>query len=232
MKYIFLTTLLFITTLTAYAGEERLTGNQPLPGTNPGLLAIVPTSDPGFEAGTPNPFWTESSTNFGTPICDGNSCGLGGGTGPHSGNFWAWFGGISAFEESSLSQMITLPKSESATLSFFIEIPACNDVGFLEVLINGNQIYSIDQTDPICGAIGYNKIVLDISAYSNQVFTLSFHAVTQGTGSGAINIFVDDISLNNTVKIPTLSVLSKLILLLTLVLLTVFIKNTIQPRND
>ncbi|MCA9871967.1 MAG: hypothetical protein KC487_16495, partial [Anaerolineae bacterium] len=27
-------------------------------------------ADGGFEAGTPNPYWSEASTNFGTPICD------------------------------------------------------------------------------------------------------------------------------------------------------------------
>lgn len=52
-------------------------------------------TDPSFEAGSPNPFWGESSTNLGTPLCSIAGCGDGGGTvGPRTGTFWAWFGGF------------------------------------------------------------------------------------------------------------------------------------------
>lgn len=38
--------------------------------------------------------WTQTSTNFGTPLCTAAACGLGGGTGPHAGAGWCWFGGL------------------------------------------------------------------------------------------------------------------------------------------
>lgn len=61
-------------------------------------LALTSTDllgkDSGFEAGTPNPYWTEASINFGSPLCTVATCGSGGGTGPHTGSWWAWFGGI------------------------------------------------------------------------------------------------------------------------------------------
>jgi len=53
--------------------------------------------DGSFEAGTPNPFWSESSTAFGSPICSVGLCGSGGGTaGPRTGSYWVWFGGTRA----------------------------------------------------------------------------------------------------------------------------------------
>ena len=98
-------------------------------------------ADPGFEGGTPNADWNEFSLNFGTPLCDEGSCGLGGGTGPNSGAWWAWFGGIGLPEEGSVSQMVDVPAGGSATLTFFLEMrrPATGDANdFLEVLIDGN----------------------------------------------------------------------------------------------
>jgi hypothetical protein len=49
--------------------------------------------DGGFEAGPSGGIWTESSTNFGTPICSVAACGTGGGTGPRTGAFWTFLGG-------------------------------------------------------------------------------------------------------------------------------------------
>src|SRR5690242_10237461 len=41
------------------------------------------------------PYWWQSSTNFGTPLCTVADCTNGGGTaGPRSGNVWSWFGGV------------------------------------------------------------------------------------------------------------------------------------------
>ncbi|QLQ07277.1 MAG: hypothetical protein HZY76_15420 [Anaerolineae bacterium] len=68
-------------------------------------------ADGGFEAGTPNPFWTEYSLNFGTVLCDAASCGTGAGTSyPRTGDWWAWFGGIAAYEAGSVSQSVTIPR--------------------------------------------------------------------------------------------------------------------------
>jgi hypothetical protein len=113
-------------------------------------------ADPGFEAGTPNPFWTESSTNFGTPLCTIATCGTGLGTGPNSGLWWAWFGGISFLdEEASVSQAVTFPSS-AATLSFHIEAPVCqgSPADYIEVLVDGNQEWVLFGDDPLCGFIG------------------------------------------------------------------------------
>src|SRR5690606_32233640 len=52
--------------------------------------------DGSFEEGSPNPVWEEASTNFGTPLCAVGSCGSNPAFVPHTGDWWAWFGGIDA----------------------------------------------------------------------------------------------------------------------------------------
>src|SRR5690606_28377098 len=93
--------------------------------------------DGGFEAGEPNPFWDEGSSTFGTILCTVTFCGTGGGTGPHSGTWWAWFGGIDANEVGFASQDVTIP-SGSAELRFWLEIPAADGSGFLNVSMDGD----------------------------------------------------------------------------------------------
>ena len=67
--------------------------------------------DPSFEAYTPNPYWSETSTHFGTPLCTLAKCSDGGRTaGPRTGSVWAWFGGTSSSSEAaSLSQSVIFP---------------------------------------------------------------------------------------------------------------------------
>ncbi len=54
--------------------------------------ACATLADGSFEGGTPNASWTETSINFGTPLCTVEVCD---GAGPRTGAWWAWFGGIS-----------------------------------------------------------------------------------------------------------------------------------------
>ena len=55
-----------------------------------GILADQLLQDPSFEAYTPNPYWDEYSENYGTPLCTEDDCGLGGGSGPRTGEAWSW----------------------------------------------------------------------------------------------------------------------------------------------
>jgi hypothetical protein len=168
--------------------------------------------DGGFEAGTPNPFWTEASTNFGTPLCDA-SCGTGGGTGPLTGAWWAWFGGIGVFEAGSVSQSVTIPAGGSAVLGFWVEQANCSGAAadYLEVNIDGTQIWQTTGADPACGVVGYRQITLDVSAYADGgAHTLEFNSEIFGVPS-LTNFFVDDVTLEagpcqQAVDIPWLSV--------------------------
>jgi hypothetical protein len=151
--------------------------------------------DGGFETGTPNSFWYEFSTNFGTPICDVASCGTGTGTGPHNGAFWAWFGGITVYEEGRLSQDVTLPFG-SASLSFYLEQIVCADpADYLEVLVDSTQVYITDGSSSLCGTPGYELQMVDLSAFADGgVHSIEFHS--EVFGSGTTNFFVDDVAVD------------------------------------
>lgn len=68
-----------------------------------------PVGDPSFEAGTPNPAWSEESTNFGTPVCDA-TCGA---SLARTGAWWVWFGGYNGGVENGA---VTQPA---------VSIPSC-----------------------------------------------------------------------------------------------------------
>jgi len=166
--------------------------------------------DGSFEAGTPNPFWTEDSTNFGTPICDEVACGMGTGTGPADGVFWAWFGGatnlegIGVYEKSSLSQAVVIP-STSDELRFELEASECDSTSdYLEVLVDGNQEFLINGSSSLCGNIGYTTQSVDISAYADGAsHNIEFHSESFADNLDVSNFFVDAVSLPGKVSICT-----------------------------
>jgi hypothetical protein len=187
-----------VSTSTVLAnGVERLTNGVPgVPNANPPQVALgEQVQDGGFEAGSPNPSWSESSTNFGTPLCTSGLCGVGGGTGPHSGNWWAWFGGIAAVEEGAVSQSVVIPVG-TTTMTWWQECPVTSGAAadYMEVNIDGNQEYEILGNDASCGVVGYAQESIDISAYADgAAHSIEFHS--QVFGSGTTNFFVDDVSI-------------------------------------
>ena len=166
-------------------------------------------SDGRFEAATPNPFWTEYTTNFGTQLCDALSCCTNGGTGPPTGDWWAWFGRIDlTYEEGYVYKNVTLDPG-NATLSFWSETPACDSTDdYLEVLVDGTRVYSVDGSNPACGKVGCALQTVDQSAYSDvSVLEISYHSATFSTNGDVSNFFVDDVVLDNeaVVDVPWLS---------------------------
>jgi len=163
-------------------------------------------ADGSFEAGTPNPYWTEYSFNFGTPLCEPSGCGTGGGTGPRTGDWWAWFGGVSAYEEGYVYQNVTLTPG-NALLSFWLETAACDGADdYMEVLIDGSQVFYVDGANPACGVVGYALQTVDLSAYADgNVHEIRFHSENFATNGGISNFFVDDVALNITADVPWLS---------------------------
>ena len=152
-------------------------------------------ADGGFEAGTPNPFWNEASSNFGSPICDIASCGQGGGTGPHAGTYWTWFGGIAGVAETgSMDQNVVIPAG-TATLSFYLEIPVADSTGFMNVDIDGNVLFTVTEADTGTYAI-YAPVSLDVSAYADGGSHNVRFSSTTDAGAGPLNFFVDDVVLD------------------------------------
>jgi hypothetical protein len=174
------------------------------------LLADRPTAnsvqDSSFEAGTPNPEWTEYSLNFGTTLCDTAGCGTGAGSAyPRTGDWWSWFGGASSVEEGSVSQNVTIP-SGSNVLSFWVMNGLCSgDVAdYLEVTLDGNQLWQTTGAAAECGTTTYRQISLDITAYADGAsHALEFHSETQGTDT--TNFSLDDVVIDAA---PSCSILS------------------------
>lgn len=177
---------------------------------SPPALAGIPARpadnavvDGGFEAGIPNPFWDEASTNFDTPLCD-EGCGTGTGSGPHGGAFWAWFGGIATYEQGSLSQVVTLPGG-AASLTFWLEQPTCDSAAdYLEVKLDNTQVFLTTGGAPRCGVVGYVQQTVNVSAWANAgSHTLTFHSEIFAHNGGSSNFFVDDVRLDVTATSPT-----------------------------
>ena len=154
-------------------------------------------ADPSFEAGPYGGFWTEASTNFGTPICD-ITCGTGGGTGPRTGTYWAWLGGADN-EVSIVSQTVSLPNGSSAHLRFHLELPDCDSEAGIrdvfEVRVNGILVYDTDNNDPACDLTGYLQRTVDISAFLGTTLTLEFRG--ECDSSNLTNFFLDDITIDH-----------------------------------
>ncbi len=156
--------------------------------------------DGSFEAGPGGGAWVEASTNFGSPICDLGACGTGTGTGPSDGGFWAWFGGIGASEVGSVCQSITVPAGlASLTLSFDLETIICdNPSDFMEVTIDGTQVFFVDGSAASCGVLGYTTQTIDLLAAGiaeGATYTLCFESEIFALNGAGSNFFVDNIQL-------------------------------------
>lgn len=154
--------------------------------------------DGSFESGPGGTAWTQSSTNFGTPICDPSTCGTGTGTGPRTGNYWAWFGGYAGGSETgTIAQTVVFPSGDSISLSFYIEQILCDSPqDFLNVTVDGNNVYSVNGSSTLCGLLGYTNQTVDLSAYADgNPHTITFTSTTFSINGGQSNFFIDDIAL-------------------------------------
>jgi S-layer homology domain len=157
--------------------------------------------DGGFEAATGNPpdspNWTESSTQFGTPICSILLCGSGGGSAlPRTGNFWAWFGGAPTTPEvSSLSQAVTFPPAgATVTLNFYLWIGAVNAPFNDTLVVKVDGVTQATFTEPVTAEAGYTLRSIDVSAFANGASRTINFLYTMGGGTS--NFSVDDVSLD------------------------------------
>lgn len=161
-------------------------------GSAPGMLV----QDGGFEAGIVPTYWAQTSTNYGTPICDA-SCG---GAGPRTGTYWTWFGGAgSAAEAASVEQTGTIEAGPKA-LNFYVwwssSISAPPDpAATFNVKIDGNTIFSLTPATAGDYNAGYTLVSVDISTYADgNSHTLRFEG-SNAAAAASTNIHLDDISI-------------------------------------
>ena len=215
MKRIATVTVVALVLLTLSAGtllaqNERQGGRvfatdpNPASGNPTGGAGTDLVADGGFEAGSPNPSWTEASTNFGSPLCTLGLCGNGGGSaGPANGSWWAWFGGIGTLESASVSQTIQGGASDTCTLSFNFWIGASsgNGIDFLEVSIGGGTVFSV--LENTSGFTSYTPVSIDVSsAIDGTAQLLSIDSTISGTPA-VTNFNVDDVALICQSGVPT-----------------------------
>jgi len=171
------------------------TNTSPAPtasSTAPAVAYMI--QDGSLEAGTVSTYWTQTSTNFGTPICDA-SCG---GVGPRTGTYWAWFGGTSAAETGSLQQVKKIapgPKALTFYLWWSSSVGSPPDpAAYFRVRMDGNIIFSLTPATAAAYNAAYTYVSVDISAYADDgTHTLRFE---QGNvaSSAATNVHLDDIN--------------------------------------
>ena len=151
------------------------------------------SQDPGFETGIPNSYWTETSTNFGTPICDLVSCGA---YSANSGNWWAWFGGIKdVAEDGTLEQTVTIPNSVTK-LTFYLAVPSYGTPGYLRLVLDGQQLWEVTAATASNYSSGYIQVSVDISTYADGgTHTLQFVSHTDASAE-TTNFLIDDICMD------------------------------------
>lgn len=159
--------------------------------------------DPGFEATDPgdfvNPFWSSSSTTFGTALCNAITCGDGGGSAfPHAGAFWAWFGGVDHTSESaSVAQMVAIPTGSARFLNFWLFIGAVGGADAnLDVSVDGQPLGSFPE--PTVPDGGYLVRSVDVSAFADGATHAVEFDYTQSASGDTTNYSLDDVTLDCT----------------------------------
>lgn len=153
--------------------------------------------DGGFETGTPNAHWSEASTNFGTPICSNALCGNGNGSFlPRTGTYFAWFGGVGEFEAASLEQLVQIPPGQ-ASLKFHVRIASSSDNpdDFLRVLMDGNEIFFVHNSELENYYLTYVPVTVDVSQWADGgSHLIRIESIVMGMPFGS-SFLVDDMSL-------------------------------------
>jgi hypothetical protein len=122
--------------------------------------------DPSFESG-PGAYWTESSTNFGTPLCDNATCGA---ALAFDGSWYFWGGGLAAgtLEQTLMAQQMTIPAGTTASIDFqFGNVGGDGSADDTFIMsIDGNPIFSVTGADTAAYAL-YTPVTVDISQYAD-----------------------------------------------------------------
>lgn len=152
--------------------------------------------DPNLETGTGG-YWNESSTNFGTPLCDAGCGTCGGPCFAQDGAWYAWFGGAGGYEEvGSFNQDLTIPSGSSAELSFYAKITSGgsgSELDIMRVQMDGTTYWEITAADSADYG-DYTLVTMDVSAFADGGnHWLNFEGDhTSGLNS---NMLVDNLSL-------------------------------------
>jgi hypothetical protein len=139
--------------------------------------------------------WTSTSTNFGTVLCDVAGCGTcGGPCAPHTGSWYAWFGGTSSAEIGTLTQTFNVASGATSTLSFWLMIPNYGGAtDSIAAFLDGTQVFYKAGTDSVGFDAAYAQVNLNLGMVTTGSHTLEFRGVS--ANALTYNVLVDDITL-------------------------------------
>lgn len=170
------------------------------------LLAIganAQIADESFEnTGAGGGEWTESSTNFGTPLCNPALCG---GTGARTGIWWAWFGGAGPGvtggtqvpEIGSLDQDAAIPTGSTVELIFHLAIIGSNGTAsdFIELNVDGVQQWEATIADSAVFGGAYAEVAVPMGAFVAGTHNIEFYG-EQMDSTSVSNFFIDDVEIH------------------------------------
>jgi len=151
--------------------------------------------DGGFEAATGNPanspYWAEADSLAGSPLCILSSCG---GTSPHLGSGWAWFGGFAdAGHTGGLAQVVTIPVG-TRSLTYWYQNLTVSDPFDAQLVVRVDGATVNTQTEATVADTAYARQFANVSAYADGASHVLSFGYTNG-GAGVNNMLVDDVGL-------------------------------------
>ncbi|KPA16929.1 secreted protein containing Peptidase S8 and S53, subtilisin, kexin, sedolisin [Candidatus Magnetomorum sp. HK-1] len=152
-------------------------------------VTTIIIKDQGFEFGSPNPYWVETSLLYDSVIVASPEM-------SHSGKYLAHFrGGQSGREHASVDQDIILPVTNNASLSFWLKILSSDVYGRFSVFVDNEVVFTVSQIEHEQYA-NYRPIVVNLDAFADgRDHNIKFQAIIYN-GNGVTSFLVDDVSLN------------------------------------
>ena len=153
-------------------------------------ISTVIINDPGFEKGSPNPFWIENSRQNDSVIMTSPDL-------AHSGKYLVQFkGGRNGKEVATCDQDVVMPEASHASLTFWMKIPAADVYGHLNVVVDGEFfIFTISQINHN-DYDNWRPVVVNLDGFADgQSHNIKFQATIQ-SGNGDTVFLLDDVSMS------------------------------------
>jgi len=153
-------------------------------------ISTVIINDPGFEKGTPNPFWIENSRLSESVIMASPEL-------AHNGKYLVQFkGGRDGKEVATCDQEIVMPEASRASLTFWMKILSDDVYGHLNVVVDGDfYIFTISQIHRNEYA-NWRPVVVNLDGFADgQSHNIKFQATIQ-SGNGDTVFLLDDVSMS------------------------------------
>ncbi|HEY5180868.1 MAG TPA: M4 family metallopeptidase, partial [Dermatophilaceae bacterium] len=149
-------------------------------------------SNPGFESG--DTLWSATPSvigQWGSASPDPQPA--------HLGTWSAWLGGYGTTHTDSITQMVTIPASSSATLSYYVHVDTdeapTSPFDTLTVRAGSTALQTLSNLN---AAAGYQLKTVDLSAYTGRTVSLSFTGVEDSSLS--TSFVLDDTSVTTSVS--------------------------------